>query len=162
MRKGGMAEWSQAKAGIAGEELARVFVLRIRVDCLGGGGFDDFAAIHDEHVVADVLDHGEIVRDEEVGEAELLLEVLEEIDDLRLHADVERADRFVADDESRLHGERAGDADALALAAAEFVRVAVHHLRLEADLARAVPPRGRAGRRGSFPGNEFRAPRRRC
>jgi hypothetical protein len=40
-----------------------------------------------------------------------------------LHADVERADRLVAHNEFRLHGERPRDADALPLAAAEFMRV---------------------------------------
>jgi hypothetical protein len=36
-----------------------------------------------------VADHGEVVRDEEVGEVELLLEVLQQVDDLRLDGDVE-------------------------------------------------------------------------
>ncbi len=45
----------------------------------------------------------------------------------------ERADRFVADDEVGVERDRARDADALALAAGELVRVAVHVARLEAD-----------------------------
>ena len=36
---------------------------------------------------------------------------------------------FVADDEGRLHRERARDADALALAAGELVRIALGHAR---------------------------------
>ena len=52
------------------------------------------------------------------------LEIVEQVQDLRLDRDVERADRFVADDEVGVERERAGDADALALAAGEFVRVA--------------------------------------
>ena len=40
---------------------------------------------------ADVLHHRQIVRDEQIGEAELLLQVLEQIDHLRLDRDVERA-----------------------------------------------------------------------
>ena len=44
--------------------------------------------------------------------------------DLRLDRDVERRDRLVGDDELRLQDERARDADALALAARELVRVA--------------------------------------
>jgi hypothetical protein len=50
---------------------------------------------------------------------------VQEVDHLRLHRDIQRADRFVADNEARFDGEGAGDADALALAAAEFVRVTV-------------------------------------
>ena len=63
--------------------------------------------------------------DEEVGELQLLPQLLEQVDDLGLDRDVERRDRLVADDEVRRRGERPGDADALALAAGELVRVAV-------------------------------------
>ena len=73
--------------------------------------------------------HREVVADEEVGEPELLLQVLEQVDDLRLDRDVERGDRLVADDELRVERQRPGDADALALAAGELVRVAVGEAR---------------------------------
>ena len=78
-------------------------------------------------------DDVEVVRDEDVGEPELALQVLEQVEDLRLHRDVERRDRLVADDQLRVDGERAGDADALPLAAGELVREAVVVLRVEAD-----------------------------
>ena len=63
--------------------------------------------------------------DEQVGQAELLLQVFEQVDDLGLDRDVERRDRLVGDDEIGVGRERAGDADALPLAAGELVRVAV-------------------------------------
>ena len=62
--------------------------------------------------------------DEQVGEPELSLQALEEVEDLRLHRDVERRDRLVADEDLRVDGERAGDRDALALAARERRRTA--------------------------------------
>jgi hypothetical protein len=68
--------------------------------------------------------HGEVVGDEQIGQPQALAQRLEQVDDLRLDRDVERRDRLVADDEVGLDRERAGDADALALAAAELVRVA--------------------------------------
>ena len=71
--------------------------------------------------------------DEEVGQAELLLQVFQQVDDLRLNRHVERRDRLVGDDEVRVRRERAGDADALALAAGELVRVAVGEVRVETD-----------------------------
>ena len=58
-------------------------------------------------------------------QAELPLQVLQQVDDLRLDRDVERGDRLVADDQVGLGGQSAGDADALALAAGELVRPAV-------------------------------------
>ena len=75
----------------------------------------------------------EVVRDEDVGQAELPLEILEQIEDLRLHRDVERRDRLVADDELRVHRERARDADPLPLAARELVREAIEVLGVQAD-----------------------------
>ena len=83
--------------------------------------------------VADVLDDGEVVGDEQVGQAELLLEVVEQVQHLALDRHVEGGDRLVADDELRVERERPGDPDALALAAGELVRVAVDVALVEPD-----------------------------
>ena len=64
----------------------------------------------------------QVVRDEDVGQPELVLEVLEQVEDLRLDGHVERGHRLVADDQLRIHGQRPGDADPLALPAGELVR----------------------------------------
>ena len=90
-----------------------------------GALFDDAAGIHHRDAPGDAAHHREIMRDEEIAQAELLLQVQQQIDDLGLHRNVERRDRFVADDEFRPQRERAGNADALSLAAGEFMRVAV-------------------------------------
>src|SRR5438552_17057048 len=76
--------------------------------------------------------------DEEVRELEAILELLEKVDDLRLDRDVERRDRFVADDELGLDRERAGDPDALALAARELVRIAVGEVRIQTHDAKQL------------------------
>src|SRR5947209_18752084 len=78
-------------------------------------------------------DHREIVGDEDVGQAELLLEILEQVDDLRLDRHVECGYRLVAYDELRRHRERARDADALALAAAELVGISAHVIGMQPD-----------------------------
>ena len=49
-----------------------------------------------------MLDDREIVGDEQVGEAKLVLQVVEQVDDLRADAHVQRAHRLVADDEAGL------------------------------------------------------------
>ena len=87
------------------------------------------------------------MRDEQVGEAEPLLQVDQQVDDLRLDVDVERRDRLVGDDEVRLDRERARDGDALALAAGEFVRVALARRARQADRRRAIRRRARASSR---------------
>ncbi len=94
--------------------------------------------VHHRHAGGDVLDHREVVGDEDVGEAEPLLQVLQQVHDLRLDRHVQRRHRLVADDEPRLHGERARDADALALAAGEFVRIAPRVLGREAHEAQQL------------------------
>ena len=77
--------------------------------------------------------HREIVRDEEQVRPQALLQLHEQVHHLGLDRDVERRDRLVADRSGRLQRERAGDADALALAAGEFVRVAIRHVGSQAD-----------------------------
>ena len=57
----------------------------------------------------------------------------EQVQHLRLDRHVERRHRLVADQELGLHRERAGDADARALAARELVRKAPHQRRVETD-----------------------------
>ena len=62
--------------------------------------------------------------DEQVGQSQIVLQVLQQIQDLRLDRHVERRHRLVA--HHQLGGQRqgAGDADALPLTAGELVRIA--------------------------------------
>ena len=63
------------------------------------------------------------MRDEQVRQAELLLQIAQQIDDLRLNRDVQRRDRLVTEDEVGVQRERARNADTLALAAGELMRI---------------------------------------
>ena len=74
------------------------------------------------------------MRDKQVRRTGLGLQVLHQVDDLRLNRHVQRADAFVCNDQLRAHNQRAGNADTLALAAAELVRVTVGMLRCKAHL----------------------------
>ena len=51
---------------------------------------DVAAELHHADAVRHVADHGEVVADEEIGQAEAILQVTHQIEDLRLHQDVER------------------------------------------------------------------------
>lgn len=125
--------FSGTNFGDGGEEGLGVRMGGSRGDDFGGADFHRVPQIHDHDAMADMLDHGEIVRDEEVSEAAFALDVLQEVDDLGLHGDIESADGFVADEKAGFDGEGARDADALTLAAAEFVGIAEGVLGLEAD-----------------------------
>ena len=76
------------------------------------------------------------------GDAELALQVLEQVDHLRLDGHVERRHRLVGDHQLGLQRQRAGDADALPLAAGELAGVAVVVLGVEPDqLEQLLDPR---------------------
>src|SRR5438445_13272452 len=51
--------------------------------------FNDLPEIHDRHPMGHVLDNGEVVTDEQQRETEFVLQVLQEVDDLRLDRDIE-------------------------------------------------------------------------
>src|SRR5262245_56907534 len=72
--------------------------------------------------------------DEKVGELVALLQVAQEIDDLRLHRHIKRRCRLVEDEKFRLEYKRPGDGDALALATRKLVRIAVLRGRIEPNL----------------------------
>ncbi len=111
-----------------------------RVQLVDGRDLDDPAEVHDRDPVGDVADDAEVVRDEHERQPQLALQVAQEVQDLRLDRHVERRDGLVADDEPRVRGERPREADALALAARELVRVALRVRGGEARRARAAPP----------------------
>ena len=114
------------------EERLRVGVGRPLVDVRAVADLDDLAQVHDGDPVRDVPHHGQVVRNEEEGDAELVLQVVEQVDDAGLNRHVEGGDRLVEDQQLGLEHEGPGDADALALAARELVGVAVGVVRLEA------------------------------
>ncbi len=102
------------------EEQFGVVVGGCGVEGFAGCDFADLAEVHHLDAVADVLDHGEVVGDEHQGETELGFEVLEQVEHLGLDADVEGADRLVADDQGGIQDQGAGDGDPLTLAAGEL------------------------------------------
>ena len=102
---------------------------------LGGlAELDDLAEIHDRDPVGDMTDDSDIMGDEEVGQMQPALQLAQQIQDLRLDRDVQRRGRLVQHQEARLQRQRAGDGDALALAAGEFMGIAVEQLGPQADL----------------------------
>ena len=102
-----------------------VGVLGVGEEFVGGGHLHALPQVHHHDLVGDVLHDAHVVGDEQVGQAQFLLQVHEEVEDLGLDGDVQGRDRLVADDELGVEGEGAGDADPLAPAAVQFVGVGV-------------------------------------
>src|SRR5215207_399430 len=80
---------------------------------------DDLAVAHADDAVAAVADAG-VVRDEDEGETLALVQVAHQVHDLVGGLAVEGARRLIRPDDRRVVDERAGDGDALPLAAGEF------------------------------------------
>ncbi len=106
---------------------------------------DDAPEIHHGDAVAEMPHDRQIMRDEQIGQAQAVAQILEQVHDLRLDRHVERGHRLVADDEFRLERQRTRDPDPLALAAGHLVRIAVGEARVKtahrqqlADARRAV------------------------
>ena len=95
---------------------------------------DHPAVAQDHDAMRQRPNHPQIVTDEQVAELMVGLQLLQQIDDLRLHRHVQGTGRFVQHHEPRFQHHCARDRDALPLTAAELVRVAVTDIGREADL----------------------------
>lgn len=118
---GGKLFGLQAGDGHSIQQTLGIGVERILEQILGLGIFHTLAQIHDHDLVADVLDHAQIVGDKDIGQLFLILQIHQQIQDLCLNGNVQCRDRLVADDELRVHGQCAANADALAAAAVQLV-----------------------------------------
>src|ERR1043166_5271391 len=86
------------------EQRAGVGMLRSEVELVAIGELDAVAEVHHHDAVGDVADDVQVVRDEDVRQSEFLLQVLEQVEDLRLDGDVECRDGLVADDQLGVDG----------------------------------------------------------
>ena len=100
---------------------------------LGGAGLHQLAQVHDTDVSGDVPHDGQVVGDEHVGQALLLLQVLHEVEDLGLDGHVQRGDRLVADDEGGIQRDGARHTDTLTAATVQLVGVGIPQALVQAD-----------------------------
>jgi len=91
------------------------------------------AKIHHHDAIADVLDDSQIMCDKEIGKPELVLKIHQQVEHLGLDRHVQCRNRLVTDDEPRVQDQRPCNANALSLPTTEFVRIAIHHDRIESD-----------------------------
>lgn len=99
------------------------------------------AEIHDHDTVAHEADDVEVVRDEEVGQAKIPLEIEQQVQHLRLHRLVECGHGLVENDETRFQCQGTGNVDALPLTAGKLVWIATGKaFRLQAHPMQQVVP----------------------
>src|SRR5690606_23908061 len=115
------------------EQAAGIVVLRRGKDIVGFALFDDAAIFHHHDGIGKTADDREVVGDEDIGEAQPVAERCEQLDDLGLYFDVERGNRFVADDDPGFGNQRPCDGYALSLSAGKLVRIAQPVIGFEPD-----------------------------
>src|SRR5581483_5488694 len=115
------------------QEAGRVRVRGAFEDLVRAAHLHDLPAVHDRHPPADAGDDAEVVRDQQDGQPQPLLDLVDQLEDLGLDRHVQSRGRLVGDQELRLAGERHRDQDALPLTARELVRVGARPLARRRD-----------------------------
>ena len=116
-------------------------MLRPREDLEDVALLDDASAFDHGDIVGDRADHRHFVRDEQDRQAKLRVDAGEKVEDRARRFRIERRSRLVGEQHLRVRGERAGDADALLLAAGEFGRVAIALVGKSDEKEELVDPR---------------------
>jgi hypothetical protein len=98
-----------------------------------GRHLNDLPQVHHGDMVADVPNHGQVMGNEEIGEAESGLKVVEQIEDLSLDRHIERRYGLVGDNETRVESQGPSHTDPLPLASRELVRESVGVPGIEPD-----------------------------
>jgi len=115
-----------------GDKAAGVGMDRVEGELIAVCQLHQLAQIHDADAVGYVLHDAQVVGDEQIGKAHLILQILEHVDDLRLNGHVQRGYGLVADDELGVDSKGAGNSHALTLAARKLMGVAVGVLGVQA------------------------------
>ena len=77
------------------------------------------------------MHHQKIMRNEEICNPKLLLQILEHVDDLSLYGHIQCRDRFIAHYELGVHSQCTRNSYALPLASRELMGIAARMLRIE-------------------------------
>ncbi|MNY12518.1 hypothetical protein D3C86_1456050 [compost metagenome] len=103
-------------------------------DGLARQDFGDFAAQHHREPVAHVIDDGEVMGHHDIGKAALFAQPLQQVEDFRLHRDIERRRRLIEQQQRRLENQRPRNRHALPLAAGKLVRETIQKRYGQADI----------------------------
>ena len=106
----------------AGAQPLGVRVLGVVKDAGSRAAFDHYAAVQHECLVGELAYDGQVVADQDVGDAGLVADVGEQVENLGLDRHVEGRDGLVKDQDRELCRKRAGDRDTLPLAAGQEAR----------------------------------------
>ncbi|MCY1362579.1 hypothetical protein D9M69_493030 [compost metagenome] len=90
--------------------------------------FDDLAAVHDHDPVTGLNDHAKIVSHQDDRHVTLVAQLAQEVDDLRLHGDVQRSGGFIGNKQTRITGQHHGDDHPLVQTTRQLMRIRIQTL----------------------------------
>jgi hypothetical protein len=105
-----------------------------REDLRDRAGFHNAPGIHHRDAVSLAGHHAEVMRDEHHPHPLRRAQIAEQVEDLRLHRDIERRGRLIRDQHAGAERDGHGDQHALPHAARELMRVVIHAARRIGDL----------------------------
>ena len=104
-----------------GDQASRVGIARMIQDLGGRSQLHELARVEHADAIGELGHRGEVVRDEHDGRSDLAVQRPHELQDVRLHDDVEGRGRLIHQEHVRLAAERHGDHDPLLHPPAELV-----------------------------------------
>ena len=97
---------------------------RVLIQVVAICNLNQMAIVHNADTVGEILDNGKVMGYEKYAETHLVLQIVQQIYNLRLHGNVQRGNRLVCNYKLGFGDYRAGYAYALALTTRKFVRIA--------------------------------------
>ena len=113
--------WHAPRRRGRGDQSGSVRVPGLTADGFSTANLDKFAQVHDANPITHMLDSGQVVADQEIGDPELSLQVFQEIENLRTDGDIEGGHRLVEDHQRWLQHQSPRDPDTLTLTTAKLV-----------------------------------------
>ena len=89
------------KVGNSGNKLAGILMLRSAEQSAHIAMFNNLARPQYRHAVGDTANRRQIVGDKQIGQSQLLLQLLQQGENLRLDGNVQRRSRFIEDKDRR-------------------------------------------------------------
>jgi len=102
------------------------------------GHLHNFPEIHHRHMITEILNHREIVRDKKIGQSELFLQIAQEAEDLRPDRDIQSRNRLIQNDEAGPNLKSPSNPNPLTLTATELMRIPPRVFGRKADLVQKL------------------------
>ena len=71
--------------------------------------FNNVPQIHNTYNIRDITYNRKVMGNENIGEAQIFLQLFEQFDNLRLNRNIQSGNRLIADNQFRVAGKRAGN-----------------------------------------------------